>query len=135
MQKALLNTRGAARYLGCSENWIQRLVSEGKLKAYITDASGGLTERPLGEKRQGAALFFLPRDLDKYRRHHQPLQTRPEGGRQYSAETKEEALRLVAQGMSNRDVAKKVGVSYQTINNWVKEERQVPESKQAKNVA
>ncbi len=30
----VLNTKGAARKLGCSQTWIHKLVATGKLKAY-----------------------------------------------------------------------------------------------------
>ena len=41
----VLNTKGAARRLGCSETWIHKLVSAGKLKAYTYNDNGVLVER------------------------------------------------------------------------------------------
>jgi hypothetical protein len=74
----VLNTKGAAKRLGCSETWIHRLVSTGKLKAYIYDDNGRLVERKPGEKRQGQAMSFRVRDVDAY----QPaVQRRPRGSK------------------------------------------------------
>jgi predicted DNA-binding transcriptional regulator AlpA len=118
MAKKLLNTKGAASHLGCSENWIHKLVYAGKIKAYIYDEAGELVERPVGSKRQGAALYFYESDLNKYKAPK--LQTRPKTGRRYTDEQRQEALRLDAQHMSHREIAQRIGVSRQTINNWVK---------------
>jgi hypothetical protein len=74
----VLNTKGAAKRLGCSQTWIHRLVSTGKLKAYIYDDNGRLVERKPEEKRQGQALSFRVRDVDAY----QPaVQRRPRGSK------------------------------------------------------
>lgn len=72
----VLNTKGAARPLGCSETWIHKLVAAGKLKAYIYDAEGVLVEHQQDQKRQGQGLYFLAEDLARY----QPaVQRRPRG--------------------------------------------------------
>ena len=63
----VLNTKGAAKRLGCSETWIHKLVSAGKLKAYIYDTDGVLVERKLDQKRQGRYLSFLVEEVDAYR--------------------------------------------------------------------
>jgi hypothetical protein len=63
----VLNTKGAARRLGCSETWIHKLVSAGKLKAYIYDTNGVLVERKPDEARQGRSLSFLAEEVDTYR--------------------------------------------------------------------
>jgi hypothetical protein len=63
----VLNTRGAARRLGCSQNWIHRLVSAGKLKAYTYDDNGMLVERTPDDKRQGQGLYFFAEDVDMLR--------------------------------------------------------------------
>ena len=74
----VLNTKGAAKRLGCSESWIHRLVATGKLKAYIYDANGRLVERKPEEKRQGQAMSFRVKDVDAY----QPaVQRRPRGSK------------------------------------------------------
>ena len=74
----VLNTKGAARRLGCSETWIHKLVSAGKLKAYVYDDSGVLVEHRAEEKRQGQGLYFLASDVDLY----QPaVQRRPRGSK------------------------------------------------------
>lgn len=74
----VLNTKGAAKRLGCSESWIHRLVATGKLKAYIYDTNGRLVERKPEEKRQGQAMSFRVKDVDAY----QPaVQRRPRGSK------------------------------------------------------
>jgi hypothetical protein len=74
----VLNTKGAAKRLGCSETWIHRLVATGKLKAYIYDDNGRLVERKPEEKRQGQAMSFRVKDVDAY----QPaVQRRPRGSK------------------------------------------------------
>lgn len=40
--------------------------------------------------------------------------------RHYSIEDKKQALQLHGEGLSNREIARRLKVSYQTINNWVK---------------
>jgi hypothetical protein len=73
-----LNTKGAARRLGCTETWIHKLVSAGKLKAYVYDENGVLVEHRLEEKRRGQGLYFLLDDVDAY----QPdVQRRPRGSK------------------------------------------------------
>lgn len=74
----VLNTKGAARRLGCSQTWIHKLVAAGKLKAYIYDDNGVLVERTPDDKRQGQGLYFLAGDVDTY----QPeVQRRPRGSK------------------------------------------------------
>jgi hypothetical protein len=74
----MLNTKGAAKRLGCSETWIHRLVSTGKLKAYAYDDNGRLVKRKPDEKKQGQAMAFRVRDVDAY----QPVvQRRPRGSK------------------------------------------------------
>jgi hypothetical protein len=74
----VLNTKGAARRLGCSETWIHKLVSAGKLKAYIYDYTGILVERSPEDKRQGQGLYFFAADVDSY---HPEVQRRPRGSK------------------------------------------------------
>ena len=72
----VLNTKGAARRLGCSQTWVHKLVAASKLKAYIYDTNGVLVEHQPQEKRQGQGLYFLAEDIDTY----QPaVQRRPRG--------------------------------------------------------
>lgn len=74
----VMNTKGAAKYLGCSETWIHKLVYRGKIKAYVYDESGMLVERAPQDTRQGQGLYFLKTDLDAY----QPeVQRRPRGSK------------------------------------------------------
>src|SRR5260370_37653804 len=67
----VLNTKGAARRLGCSETWIHKLVSAGKLKAYTYDDNGVLVERTPEDKRQGQGLYFFAGHIDTYQPHGQ----------------------------------------------------------------
>jgi len=74
----VLNTKGAARKLGCSQTWIHKLVAKGLLKAYAYDEEGVLMEHHSDQKRQGQGLYFLTEDLDTY----QPaVQRRPRGSK------------------------------------------------------
>ena len=74
----VLNTKGAARRLGCSETWIHKLVSAGKMKAYTYNDNGVLVERTPDDKRQGQGLYFFTSDVDSY----QPeVQRRPRGSK------------------------------------------------------
>ena len=78
LEGQVLNTKGAAKRLGCSETWIHKLVLAGKLKAYIYDQDGVLVERPDASKRQGQGLYFLSTDVESY----QPeVQRRPRGSK------------------------------------------------------
>lgn len=40
--------------------------------------------------------------------------------RHYPAENKKQALQLHGEGLSNREIARRLSVSYQTVNNWIK---------------
>lgn len=73
-----LNTKGAAKRLGCTETWIHKLVSSGKLKAYIYNDNGILVEHLSEEKRQGQGLYFLISDVDAYQPH---VLRRPRGSK------------------------------------------------------
>lgn len=74
----VLNTKGAAKRLGCSETWVQKLASAGKLKAYTYDEEGLLVERKPDSKRQGQGLYFFASDIDVY----QPaVRRRPRGSK------------------------------------------------------
>lgn len=74
----VLNTKGAARQLGCSQTWIHKLVAAGKLKAHIYGDHGGLVERSNGQRRQGQGLYFLAQEIATY----QPtVQRRPRGSK------------------------------------------------------
>src|SRR5260370_37770031 len=54
----VLNTKGAAKRLGCSLTWIHRLVATSQRKAYVYDDNGRLVgPKPQGKK-QGQALAF-----------------------------------------------------------------------------
>lgn len=67
-KEALLNTKGAAAHLECTENWIHKLVQRGSLKAYVYNDEGVLVEREPHTTRQGQGLYFYQKDLDAYRR-------------------------------------------------------------------
>lgn len=70
----VLNTKGAARRLGCSETWIHKLAETGKLKAYIYGEDGELMEREKATRKPGRALYFLADDVAQY---HPAVQRRP----------------------------------------------------------
>jgi len=74
----VLNTKGAARRLGCSETWVHKLVAKGALKAYAYDDEGVLVEYRNDTKRQGQGFYFLVSDVDTYR---PAVQRRPRGSK------------------------------------------------------
>jgi hypothetical protein len=74
----VLNTKGAARRLGCSETWIHKLASTGKLKAYIYSDEGDLIAHDQATKKPGRALYFLADDVVSYR---PAVQRRPRGSK------------------------------------------------------
>jgi hypothetical protein len=49
----------------------------------------------------------------------------------YSDEVKQQALALYTEGLSNRQIAKRLEVSYQTVNNWIKS--LIPDSQKKRN--
>jgi hypothetical protein len=82
----VMNTKGAAKYLGCSETWIHKLVYRGKVKAHVYNEDGVLVERVPQETRQGQGLYFLKDDLDAY----QPeVQRRPRGSKNKDQQSQE----------------------------------------------
>lgn len=74
----VLNTKGAARQLGCSETWIHKLAAMGKLRAYIYGEEGMLIEHSAAVKKHGQALYFLAEDVAQYR---PAVQRRPRGSK------------------------------------------------------
>ena len=62
----VLNTKGAAKRLGCSATWIHKLVAKGLLRAYIYDPDGILVERKPASRRQGQGLYFFAEEVDTY---------------------------------------------------------------------
>lgn len=63
----VINTKGAARILECSETWVHRLVSASKLRAYIYNDAGVLEEHRPDGRRQGQGLYFLVSDVETYK--------------------------------------------------------------------
>lgn len=74
----ILNTKGAAKRLGCTQTWIHKLVLTGKLKAYIYDDNGVLVEHDPEQRRQGQGLYFLVSDVDTYQPN---VKRRPRGSK------------------------------------------------------
>lgn len=74
----VLNTKGAARRLGCSETWIHKLAATGKLKAYIYGDEGELIEHEKATRKPGRPLYFLADDVARYR---PAVQRRPRGSK------------------------------------------------------
>lgn len=65
----ILNTVGVAKKLGCSENWIHKLVAKGRIKAHVYGDDGILIEHNPGDPKQGQGLYFLEDDLKAYQPH------------------------------------------------------------------
>lgn len=74
----VLNTKGAARRLGCSDTWIHKLAATGKLKAYIYSDEGELIEHEKATRKPGRPLYFLADDVAQYR---PAVQRRPRGSK------------------------------------------------------
>lgn len=74
----VLNTKGAAKRLGCSETWIHKLAATGKLKASIYSDEGELIEHEKETRKQVCALSFLAEDVEQYR---PAVQRRPRGSK------------------------------------------------------
>ena len=84
----VLNTKGAAKHLGCSQTWIHKLAATGKLPAYIYGEDGMLIEHSTDVKKQGRALYFLREDIANY---HPVVSRRPRGSKNKSS-SKSKAL-------------------------------------------
>lgn len=63
----LLNTKGAASQLDCSENWIHKLVQKGQLKAHVYNDEGVLVAREPNTAQQGRGLYFYEKDIAVYK--------------------------------------------------------------------
>jgi hypothetical protein len=93
MSQQVMNTKGAAKYLGCSETWIHKLVQRDKVKAQVYDNNGILVEHVPKSARQGQGLYFFQSDLDAY---HPEVKRRPKGSRdkiEHSPKRKEAMLK------------------------------------------
>lgn len=90
-QMHVVNTKGAAKRLGCSETWIHRLVAAGKLKSYIYNDNGRLVERKPEEKKQGQAMAFQIKDVDAYR---PVVQRRPRGSKKKLPRLHEQRIQI-----------------------------------------
>ncbi len=114
----VVNTRGAAAILGLAVVSVHKAVEAGRLKAYYYDANGNLVPRRTS-KHPGAGLFFYESDLLRYKKYGL---REPNKARRYTDEDRARVCQLHAQGMSNRDIGKQLGIGYQSVNNWLKEE-------------
>ncbi|HZS78343.1 MAG TPA: helix-turn-helix domain-containing protein [Ktedonobacteraceae bacterium] len=81
LEQKILNTKGAAARLGCTENWIHKLVYSGRLKAYMYDETGTLVEREPGTSRQGQGLYFNEADIVAYQQFQRRGKGRPAGSK------------------------------------------------------
>lgn len=95
MGNTLMNTKGAAEYLDCTENWIHKLVYSQRIKAYIYDEHGVLIERMPEDKRQGQGLYFYKNDLDKYANSKRRTPGRPMGAKDTKKRVLKSAEKLV----------------------------------------
>ncbi|MBV9692009.1 MAG: hypothetical protein JO202_20130 [Ktedonobacteraceae bacterium] len=78
----VLNTKGAARRLGCSLTWIHKLAARGALKAYTYGDDGELIAYETAPRKSGRALYFLAEDVAQYR---PAVQRRPRGSKNKSS--------------------------------------------------
>jgi hypothetical protein len=61
-----LNTKGAAAFLGCTQNWIHKLVARRLLIAHNYNSQGTLELHDPDNPRQGQGLYFYPENLKQY---------------------------------------------------------------------
>jgi DNA invertase Pin-like site-specific DNA recombinase len=81
---------------------------------------GYQVHRHLTTTKTPASAEELERRRREYRREHRDARPpgRPIGSKGAPKAEKEDALRLLAMGLSLRDVAKKLGVSHTTVLRW-----------------
>lgn len=79
-----------------------------------------LTDHGVEVIRTPSANYYSTEGLRDLKDKLQPDRGTHQGTRHYSAEDKSQALQLHNEGLSNREIARRLNVSYQTINNWMK---------------
>ena len=86
----MLNTKGAAKKVGCSDRWLRKLVQDGRIPAYAYDEDGKLVKLDPSVSHQGRDMCFLESDLDAY----QPgARGRPQGSRDKETSAKRRRLK------------------------------------------
>src|SRR5579859_7439758 len=96
-----------------------------------TDSVGLSRARTAGNPDQGfdavrtpSANYYYVDDLMKLKDKLNPIRGTRKDRKHYTQEQKEQALDLHRQGLKNREIARQLNISYQTINNWVNAQRQ-----------
>lgn len=105
----ILLKREAAKYLGCSQHWLQNLAESGKVRAYIYDPNG-IDLLPLTEfttdQRRGRVLHFLKSDLESYKNSIEEYKNKPYTKRAslpLSEQQKEQIVALASSQMERRN--------------------------------
>lgn len=75
--------------------------------------------------RTTSANFYYIEDLYRLKDKLRPARGTRTGVTHYSPDKKREAIQLSQEGVSNRQIALQIGVSYQTVNNWIKKNKQI----------
>lgn len=104
--------QGAQRVLSELVNG-QREYSRWTVYRMLTDFNVETIRTPSANYYSVEGLRGLKDELHPERGTHK-------GTKHYSAEDKEQAMQLHGEGLSNREIARRINVSYQTVNNWVK---------------
>lgn len=74
-----------------------------------------------------SANYYSIKGLRSLKDKIQPQRGTHQDIKHYSQETREKAIVLHQQGISNRKIAQQLGVSYQTVNNWIRKVKQFSE--------
>lgn len=79
-----------------------------------------LTDYKVEVIRTPSANYYSVKGLQGLKDKLHPVVGPKKGSVHYTAEQKAEAMQLRSEGLSNREVGHRLGISYQTINNWVR---------------
>jgi len=91
-----------------------------------------LTAHHIDAIRTPSANYYYVDDLMKLKDKLNPIRGTRKDRKHYTPEQKEQALNLHRQGLKNREIARELNISYQTINNWVNAQRQASDSDASK---
>lgn len=105
----------------------QRILSElveGKRNYSRWTAYRMLTDHNVEVIRTPSANYYSVEGLRQLKDKLNPERGTHTGVKHYSDKQRQQALELHLQGLSNREVARRIQVSYQTVNNWIKKSKE-----------
>lgn len=86
----MLNTKGAAKKIGCGDRWLRKLVQDGRILAYAYDEDGKLVKVDPSVSHQGRDMCFLESDLEAFQ---SKPRGRPQGSRDKECSAKRRRLK------------------------------------------